>query len=182
MIWYNNEVMLYYRPFLKTDLDMWENLARSEFSESDFCDKKYFMENWDKINGFILYNKENEWIGCCFLKSGYQAHNPEGMHFLEVITFPQFRNKGYAKYLYKIMFDRACGKTKSVCINPDNTASMNLAKKYGFAYIAMRHGRHVLLCDKDYYPDELKRLDKEPKISFIPNLKCAQIDQLKARG
>ncbi len=170
--------MIYYRPFLKTDLDTWENLARPEFSEADFCSKKYFLDNWDNINGFVLYNQKNEWIGCCFLKSGYQAHNPDGIHFLEVITFPQFRNKGYGKYLYKIMFDSAIDKTKSVCINPENTPSMNLAKKYGFTYIATRHGRHVLMCDKDHYPDELKQPANNPALSFVPIAKQTQSAQL----
>lgn len=47
---------------------------------------------------------------------------------------------------------------KSVCIAPDNIASQTLFKKYGFTKHGKRKCWDVYLCDKDFYPDELKQL------------------------
>ena len=47
---------------------------------------------------------------------------------------------------------------KSVCIAPDNIASQTLFKKYGFTKHGKRKYWDVYLCDKDFYPDELKQL------------------------
>ena len=47
---------------------------------------------------------------------------------------------------------------KSVCIAPDNIASQALFKKYGFTKHCKRKCWDVYLCDKDFYPDELKQL------------------------
>ena len=91
--------MLCYREMRKEDLARWEELAKSEFLEEDFCSASYLRNKWRKIKGWILMTPDKEWIGCCFVDSYLHRYNPEGIHFLEYCTFPKFRGQGYAKYL-----------------------------------------------------------------------------------
>ncbi len=36
--------MIYCRKFLISDLDKWEQLAKSEFLAEDFCDRQYLIK------------------------------------------------------------------------------------------------------------------------------------------
>lgn len=153
--------MLCYREMRKEDLARWEELAKSEFLEEDFCSASYLRNKWRKIKGWILMTPDKEWIGCCFVDSYLHRYNPEGIHFLEYCTFPKFRGQGYAKYLVKLQFDYAAGVKKSACINSGNDASIAVLTKYGFRAVAPRKSWTVYLCDADYYPSELKDLELE---------------------
>lgn len=55
-------------------------------------------------------------------------------------------------------FDNSPSKLKSVCIAPDNIASKKLFEKYGFTKYGNRKCWEAYLCDKDFYPTELKNL------------------------
>ena len=152
---------LFYRDIKKEDLPIWEKLAKSEFLEDDFCDEKYLLEIWEKLKGWILLSDNGEWIGCCFIDSNFHKYNSNGIHFLESCIFPKFRGQGYAKYLAKIRFDASIGYRKSICINPDNKASIAVATKYGFKELEPHKSWIVYICEKDYYPQELKKLELE---------------------
>jgi RimJ/RimL family protein N-acetyltransferase len=148
---------LFYRDITEKDLPEWERLACNEFSAEDFCSADYLLENWDKIKGWVLYTQDNEWVGCCFNSWKHHSFNPDGMHFLEACIFPQFKEKGYSKYLIKLNFDYATGYRKSVCINPENHASIALCTKYGFKPASSYKCWTVFICDEDT-PSELKDL------------------------
>ncbi len=151
-------MLLKYRKLNNDDLYTWEKVAQPLFSKDDFCDAEYLIKLGNKLKGWVLLDDNNEWIGCCFIDNKKHPYNKDGIHFLEVCTFPKYRNKGYGKYLMKIMFDNSLSKLKSVCIAPDNIASQTLFKKYGFTKHGKRKYWDVYLCDKDFYPDELKQL------------------------
>lgn len=122
---------------------------------------RYLLKKWDCLKGWVLMTQDKEWIGCCFIDSKLHKYNPNGIHFLEYCTFPRFRGQGYAKYLLKIQFDNAIGMKKSVCINPDNSASVAVAIKYGFKALETHKSWMVYICDNNYYPPELKELELE---------------------
>ncbi len=147
------------RRLTQEDYLVWEEKARALFSKEDFCDAKYLINFKDKVKGWCLINDKEEWVGCCFINTKSHSFNRDGVHFLEICTFPKFRGRGYGKYLLKIMFDNSLNKTKSACIAPNNNASIRLFEKYGFK----ESGRHkcwkVYLCDKDYYPPLVKSLE-----------------------
>lgn len=155
---------MYYRPFLKKDIDRYVQLASTEFKPADFCDKKYLLERWDKLKGFILIDDNEEWIGWCCLSFKEHVYNPGGAHFLASVTFPNYRGKGYSKYLYKIRFDHAKGFSKSVCISANNTPSVHNALKYGFFQKGTHKIWNVYLCPADYYPEELKNISLEMRL------------------
>lgn len=157
--------MLLYRELKKEDLAKWEELAKSEFLEEDFCSRAYFLSKWNKVKGWILMTQDHEWIGCCFIEQKLHKYNPDGIHFLEYCTFPKFRGLGYAKYLVKLQFDHSLGAKKSACINPDNKPSISVLSKYGFRAVEPHKSWIVYLCDKDYYPPELTGLELEQVIS-----------------
>ena len=146
-------------------------MARDQFLEEDFCDFDFLFKLKRYIKGWCLLNQDNEWIGCCFISSKYHEYNPKGIHFLEICVFPKFRNKGYGKYLLKIMFDNSVNYKKSVCINPDNEPSKNLFKKHGFKFYVKHKRWNVYKCDKSFYPNELLNL-KLTKLTEneIPNI------------
>ena len=150
---------LKYRKLTEDDYYTWELLAKQQFSDEDFCDAEYLTELKDKVKGWCLLNENDEWIGCCFIDNKIHDYNPSGIHFLEICTFPKFRNHGYGKYLLKIMFDNSLTKTKSVCIEPNNEPSIRLFTKYGFNYWGKHKCWNVYICDKSYYPELLKKLE-----------------------
>lgn len=149
---------LRYRELDNDDFYTWEKMARPLFSEDDFCDADYLVQLGNKLKGWVLLDNNNEWIGCCFIDNKKHLYNEKGIHFLEVCTFPKYRNRGYGKCLMKIMFDNSLSKTKSVCIAPDNIPSKKLFEKYGFTKYCKRKCWEIYLCDKDFYPDKLKNL------------------------
>jgi len=150
---------LFYRDMESYDLFFWEKFAENEFLVGDFCSYDYLMKDWDKINGWVLFNEEQEWIGCCFNSRKSHDFNPLGIHFLQACTFPKYRRQGYGKYLIKINHDHAVGYKKSVCINPENSASIALCSKYGFKETTFYKSWKVFICEDNYYPTELKYLD-----------------------
>jgi len=155
--------MVYYRPITKEDLPKWEELARDEFLKRDFCDEKYFLKHWDKIKGWVLLTADGEWIGCCFVDTKYHVYNPDGVHFLEACIFPKFKNTLYCVYLVKIMFDNSIGFKKSACISPKNPNQLpKLLARCGFKPTGTHRGWQVLICEKDFYPNELKRFKVLP--------------------
>jgi len=151
--------MLKYRTIEKEDLQKWEELARSEFLERDFCSAEYFLKHWDKIKGWILLTADNEWIGCCFIDTRHHIYNPGGVHFLEHCVFPKFRNGIYGVYLLKIMFDNSIGFRKSACVSPNNSHRIGaMLERVGFIKQDKQHsGWNVYICEKDYYPKELEK-------------------------
>lgn len=150
---------LYYRSLEKKDLAKWEELAKPEFSEEDFCSRDYLLNRWNSTKGWVLMTPEKEWIGCCFINFKFHEYNRGGVHFLEWCIFPKFRKQGYAKYLVKLCFDSSAGFQKSICIHLENSASTALARKYGFKELEMHKCWMVFICDKDFYPPELVNLD-----------------------
>ena len=148
-----------YREITKQDLPKWQALAAPSFLERDFCDEAYFLKHWDKVKGWVLLTEKDEWIGCCFIDTKDHVYNPGGVHFLEAVIFPEFRNSIYGKYLIKIMFDNSVGFQKSACVSPENpNRLLELLGLVGFKKAGMHRGWHVLICDKDYYPERLKQL------------------------
>ena len=167
---------LKFRKLTKADCYAWEAKAKEQFSVEDFCDASYIIDPKNKIKGWILLDDNDEWLGCCFINTKHHDYNPDGVHFLEICTFPKYRGMGYAKYLLKIMFDNSLSKTKSVCIAPDNYNSIRLFEKYGFEKNRKHKCWDVYLCDKDYYPPLLKDLhiteiptDPEAEKDFVVN-------------
>ena len=53
---------LYYRSLEKKDLAKWEELAKPEFSEEDFCSRDYLLNRWNSTKGWVLMTPEKEWI------------------------------------------------------------------------------------------------------------------------
>ena len=78
---------------------------------------------------------------------------------MEACVFPEYRKQGYGKYLIKICFDNAVGYTKSVCIKPENSASITLCRKYGFNEAGFYKSWKVFICENKFYPTELNNLD-----------------------
>jgi len=150
---------LFYTDLTFFDLFKWEKLAEKEFLPEDFCSYDYLMKDLDKIDGFILFNEKKEWIGCCFNDRKYHSYNPHGIHFLQACVFPKYRSQGYGKYLIKINFDHSIGYQKSVCINPENSASIALCSKYGFKETCLHKSWKVFICEKNFYPVELNYLN-----------------------
>ena len=152
----------YYRDIRKDDLTEWEKLAKNEFLAEDFCSADYLLKGWDDTKGYVLYTENFEWVGCCFNSWGSHKskllYNPDGVVFLEACVFPNFRGKGFGKYLIKINFHHSIGYRKNVCINPDNGASVRLCTKYGFKEAGYHKSWKVFVCD-DVYPPELKNLE-----------------------
>lgn len=153
------QMKLYYRSLEKGDLAKWEELAKPEFSEEDFCSRDYLLKRWNSTKGWVLMTPEKEWIGCCFISFKFHEYNRGGVHFLEWCIFPKFRSQGYAKHLVKLCFDNSIGFQKSICINPTNNASTALAQKYGFKELEIHKYWMVFMCDKDFYPQELVNLN-----------------------
>ncbi len=149
---------LYYRSLKEEDFKTWEDLAKKEFLENDFCDANFLEKNKSRIKGWVLLDNNKEWIGCCFISTRTRYYNENGVHFLEICTFPNYRNKGYGKYLVKIMFDNTLNSEKSVCINQDNIPSIRLFTEYGFKYFDKHKSGlwNIYKCDKSYYPEILK--------------------------
>ncbi len=148
-----------YRQLTRHDYNTWELLAKNQFSDEDFCSAEYLNKLGDKVKGWCLLDDNNEWIGCCFINNKWHEYNPNGIHFLEICTFPNYRGKGYGKYLLKIMFENAIGKSKSVCINPNNISSIRLFEKYGFKYHCKHKCWNVYKCRANIFPNQLKELD-----------------------
>jgi len=138
---------------------MWESMAKSEFLEDDFCTKDYIIEHWNYIDGRILLSADLEWIGCFFCSTQEFDFNKKGLHFLQICVFPKYKGKGYSKYLMKIGFDQSVGIQKSACINSKNITSIKLFEKYGFIETGVYCNWNVYICDKNYYPNELKGIE-----------------------
>jgi len=145
-----------YRELKKSDITQWELLARPEFLETDFCDRDYLLEKWDYLKGFILLN-EQDWVGVILLDFNSNV-NAGGVSFLQVITFPNYRGKGYTKYLYKLGFDNSKGLFKTGCVDPENIASQNCFINYGFTHKTFYKHWQKYECAGDYYPNELKEV------------------------
>lgn len=162
------QIQIFYRELTLQDLPTWEKLAKSEFTNDDFCSADFLLGQWDKTKGWVLMDKKGNWMGCCFIDFNEHTYNIGGIHFLEYCIFPEFRGKGYAKYLAKIFFDNSNGYTKSACVHPHNTPSIAVIKKYGFKKVQQHKIWDAYICDKNYYPEELKDLH----IQFLPPKKC----------
>ena len=114
------------------DLSKWQVLAESEFMPADFCTAEYLASRWDVIKAWVLADCKDKWIGCGIIKFGHDVINPNGVHFLEICIFPEYRGKGYAKQLLKVMNEHAHGRKKSACVHPSNTASTATILGNGF--------------------------------------------------
>jgi hypothetical protein len=158
---------VFYRDFKKEDLDKWGSLAKTEFSISDFCDKKYLLKNWKNLKGYILQNDKDEWMGVVWLDFDGNKYNLNGCHILEVVLFPKFRNSIFIRYLGKIIFEKSKGLKKSASVRPSNIAPTIIMKKLGFK----KAGRewyffgywNDYVCDANFYPKELKDI----KLQYI---------------
>lgn len=152
---------MYYRSFLKSDIDEYIKRASTEFKPDDFCDKGYLLERWNKLKCFILLDENDDWIGWCALSFKDRDYNPKGVHFLAGVIFPKYRACGYSKYLFKIRFDHTENQQKSSCVSAKNKPSIRNMEKYGF----VQHGTHKIwnlyLCSANYYPSELKEISLE---------------------
>ncbi len=151
---------LYYRKLNKDDYKTWENIAKKEFLDDDFCDADYLEKNNDTLSGWVLFDENKNWIGCCFISNKPRYYNEKGVHFLEICTFPKFRNKGYGKYLLKIMFNNSLNLEKSVCINQDNLSSIRLFTEYGFKFFDNHKSGlwNIYKCEKSYYPETFNNI------------------------
>ncbi|MCL2569865.1 MAG: GNAT family N-acetyltransferase [Firmicutes bacterium] len=121
-----------YRKLTKDDTTLWDELARPHFLPEDFYHAEKVLENWDLLDAYVLLTESDEWIGVIFLD--YRKHdiNPNGIHFLQVFVRPEFQGQGYSNQLMEIGLKYSLGMIKSVCINPNNIASIALFEKYGF--------------------------------------------------
>ena len=168
-------MILKFKKLTKADFYTWEAKAKNLFAVEDFCDASYILDPENKIKGWCLLD-DDEWIGCCFINTKHHDYNLNGVHFLEICTFPKYRGMGYGKYLLKIMFDNSLAKTKSVCIKPKNYDSIRLFEKYGFKKNGKNKCWDVYLCDKDYYPPILRDIqiteittEPEAEKDFVDN-------------
>jgi ribosomal protein S18 acetylase RimI-like enzyme len=143
-----------YRKMALADLPKWEELAKDQFSDQDFCSAEYLSQQWNETSGWVLLTKNDEWVGCVFASPKMHDYKEDGIQFYEICTFPGFRKKGLARLLMKILFDNYPGVQKSLCIDPANTSSINLATKYGFKKAYPCKSWDVYICDKSYYPQE----------------------------
>ena len=149
---------LFYREMTKEDLPVWEKLARTDFLPEDFCDADFFLEKAHTAKGWVLINEAGEWLGCCFVTYDLFEYNQNGVHFREFWTAPEYRGKGYAKYLLKIWFDETNGLCKSGCVNPSNFPSIKVITDNGFRKNGTYKIWDMYFCDKHYYPEHLKAL------------------------
>ena len=120
------------RKFAKNDIDKWVELAEQDFLPEDFCSHKWFDENLDFVDGWISQDENNDWLGVFLLSRKPHSFDPNGIHFVQVWVAPQHRGQGISKKLVQIGLENSVGSIKSVCINPGNTASINLFTGFGF--------------------------------------------------
>lgn len=154
--------MISYRPLETGDFERYEKETKTQFVTGDWCSPADLLEDWDKLRAYVLYDGD-EWAGFCALTIGVpHVYNPNGAHFLQVVTFEPFRNKGYTRYLYKLLFEDARGLYKTACIHADNLPSTAAAKRYGLERVGTHKQWDLYACAADYFPDNLQsvRLEK----------------------
>lgn len=150
--------MLYFSKLKKEELSKYAQLTRKELSAEEYFSPEVLLEEWDEIDSFVLKNKDGEWVGWCAISSKGNICNPDGKDFLCGVIFPEYRGKGYSKYLYKIYFDKSLGLPKLISVSPYQDKLVNLSQRCGFKPHSTNKIWNTYECDKDYYPDELNGL------------------------
>ncbi|MFV0627454.1 MAG: GNAT family N-acetyltransferase [Alphaproteobacteria bacterium] len=150
--------MLYFSRLKKEDLHKYSRLVRPEVNFEDYYCHKTLLKEWNNIQSYVLMNEEREWIGWCAVSSQTNVCNPNGSNIIGSVIFPKFRNKGYAKYLYKIIFEKTAGKNKLVRINPFNDALKKISERYGFTPHQTCDIWNTYCCKSKDCPKELKEL------------------------
>ncbi|MDD4557000.1 MAG: hypothetical protein PHE89_06735 [Alphaproteobacteria bacterium] len=150
--------MLYFSNLKKEDLDKYSRMVRSEVNLADYYCPKMLLAEWDNVENYILMNEFREWIGWCAISSKENICNPNGKNIIGNVIFHQYRNQGYGKYLYKILFEKSQGKNKLIRINPFNDALKGISQKYGFKPHQTNEIWNTYTCQENHYPEELKEL------------------------
>ncbi|MDR1694319.1 MAG: hypothetical protein LBR70_03905 [Lactobacillaceae bacterium] len=150
--------MLYFSKLKKEDLSKYALLTRGELPAEEYLAPELLLNEWGDIDSYILMNSDKEWIGWCAISSKGSVCNPDGTEFLCGVVFPQYRNQGYLKYLYKIYFDKSIGKPKLIAINFYHDKLINLSERYGFRPHQTNRIWNTYFCEKDMYPEEIRDL------------------------
>lgn len=151
--------MLYFSKLKKEELAKYASLTRSELPAEEYFSPETLLAEWDEIDSYVLMNDKKEWIGWCAISSKGNVINPDGTEFLCGIVFPEFREQGYLKYLYKIYFDKSIGKPKLIAINFYHDKLLKLSERYGFKPHKTNIIWNTYTCEKDIYPEEFKKLE-----------------------
>lgn len=151
--------MLYFSNLKKEDLHKYSRLVRPEVNSEDYYCHKTLLKEWNNIKSYVLMNEQREWIGWCAFSTEGTVCNPTGSKIIGSVIFPKFRNQGYCKYLYKIIFEKTIGKDKLIRINPFNDVMKKTSQKYGFAPHNTCDIWNTYFCKNKDCPKELKDLN-----------------------
>lgn len=151
--------MLYFSKLKKEELNKYAELTKGQLAAEEYFSTETLLKDWNEVDSYVLMTENKEWIGWCAISSKGNIINPEGTEFLCGIVFPQFRGKGYLKYLYKIYFDKSIAKPKLMAVNFYHDKLLNLSERCGFKPHKTNIIWNTYICEKDTYPEELRDLE-----------------------